>query len=627
MNAVVDLMPIQVEEQPHDVRNLTPDERDGMIISAVKVDGTWHVLSRYGDDVWEWSGGATNVVASKRSIDFRKVPAAFRAQLKAMMYRYRRRGRAGWRRPQGSTTQAFFMGALRFLRRLEAIKIKRLSTTSPMVCAVYVQACRDWRTARGEPLKPATMVGYFLAVEAIHELSQFTNDPMPAHPWPESSAWILAGQAGTRGRGRIKEGKTPLIPDTTFCALFQAAWALVERADSLLSLRNALEGVQAPLKDQSPSSIAEAKNMHLAAQGWTGGLGLLRTTLTDLRTACYIVIASLSGCRNHELAHVQSGAYYKTEDDDGQTFWWMKSRSDKTGEGYTEWMVPESAVTALRVMDRWAEPYQSMLVEQIERLRAADPTAPAITESQRHVNAVFLGVGPQAYQLGTLSTVGWRSALKGFAHKHNIRWDLSSHQFRRTFANYAARSQFGDLRYLKEHFKHWSFEMTLGYALNGHQEMALYSEVYDELANIKEATVSNFLAPDTRLAGGFGKRLMAWRNNDEAITIFPNHQAMVKTIAEGISLRSNGHAWCSADRGIDCVGNGGLDRTRCIDCDHSVIGLVHARMYQGLYDQLKPLLNCDDIGDGGLERVRRDISRCADALRSLGYDPEQKEAA
>jgi hypothetical protein len=61
-------------------------------------------------------------------------------------------------------------------------------------------------------------------------------------------------------------------------------------------------------------------------------------------------------------------------------------------------------------------------------------------------------------------------ALKAFAKKCGLEWELATHQFRRKFANYAARSQFGDLRYLKQHFKHWSLDMTLGYALNESQE-------------------------------------------------------------------------------------------------------------------------------------------------------------
>lgn len=48
------------------------------------------------------------------------------------------------------------------------------------------------------------------------------------------------------------------------------------------------------------------------------------------------------------------------------------------------------------------------------------------------------------------------------------------------------------------------------------------------------------------------------------------------------------------------------------------IGLQHSPIYQGLYDQLKQLEDCEDIGQGGRARVRRDLERCASVLSALG---------
>eukprot|EP00952_Eustigmatos_sp_NYUAD-ZCMA_P002920 12753-Eustigmatos_ZCMA.PRE.1 len=87
--------------------------------------------------------------------------------------------------------------------------------------------------------------------------------------------------------------------------------------------------------------------------------------LTNVRTACYVVVASLSGCRNHELGFLRSNAIYSEETDKGERYWWMRSTSTKTDEGATEWMIPEAAVTAIRIMERWAAPYQVQLEAQI----------------------------------------------------------------------------------------------------------------------------------------------------------------------------------------------------------------------------------------------------------------------
>jgi len=338
-------------------------------------------------------------------------------------------------------------------------------------------------------------------------------------------------------------------------------------------------------------------------------------------------VASLSGCRNHELAYVQSGACYRTEDDDGEIYWWMRSQSDRTGTGKTEWMVPEAAVEALRVMDRWAVPYQEKLRTDIERASSMNALDPWIAEASRHENAVFLGMDSKNDKLvRTVSAETWNQMLKAFAKHCGVDWDLTSHQFRRKFANYAARNQFGDLRYLREHFKHWSQDMTNdGYALNESQEMELYAEIQDELDTVKLGLAEQWLNPAEPLAGGYGKNLMEWRSREENIAIFKDHKTMVASVAQSHAIRSNGHAWCTADD-QGCIGNT-FEKTRCSGCDNAVIGRFHARIYQRLYDDLRELAQCDDIGPGGQARVLRDLDRCRDVLVSLGYDPEMKAAA
>ena len=243
-------------------------------------------------------------------------------------------------------------------------------------------------------------------------------------------------------------------------------------------------------------------------------------------------------------------------------------------------------------------------------------------EAQAHVGAVFVGLDSKNGNLiRTLGGTALNSDLKAFAKSCGSDWLLASHQFRRKFANYAARSQFGDLRYLRDHFKHWSMDMTLGYAMNESQEMSLYLEIQDELDEIKVETVSSWLNSSEPLAGGYGQSLVDWRSRNENITLFKTHGAMVRSIAQSTPIRSNGHAWCTAQDNL-CAGND-LERTRCGDgCDNAVIGSRHAPLYQGLFDHLKKLADLDDIGPGGQTRVTRDLIRCKAVLGHLGYEVE-----
>lgn len=612
-----------IADQPSDMRGITESERDALIISATQVDGQWVILSRYGEDTWQLDGFTTNAKPSHTRLDFGNFPPVFRAVMKAILYRYLRRGRRGVGRPKGRALRQLFSDARPFLRHLLALKLDHLGAVTPLICATYMVACKAHRQisqSKEKPLSQRGLEGRFVAVEALYELSHYTDDPMPQHPWLQTSAKAMAGLTGSGAQS----GKTPLIPDDVFCILFEQAYLQIERGQQLLDLRVGLDAVTVQVKGLSLFDIIRAKNHHLETHGWDGGLRAFNQAMIHLRTACYIVLASTSGCRNHELSNLQSGAHHRTQDDEGTLFHWMRSRSDKTDTGNHDWMIPEAAVRTLRLMERWAAPYQLTLAAEIEQLRRANPRDPQIVEANKHRNALFLGVyTKKGNQVRTLTNSTWDYNLKAFAKDCGLSWNLSSHQFRRKFANYAAHSRFGDLRYLKEHYAHWSLDMTLGYAMDDswgeHLDLELYADIQGEIEDIKLGVVDKWLS-DAPLAGGYGRALKQWQREPQNLLIFKDHASMLKSIAESTAIRSNGHAWCTADNN-GCVGNT-LERTRCGNCNNAVIGRGHAAIYQRLYDDLKGLLHCPDIGEGGRQRVQRDLNRCRDVLAQLGMDPE-----
>jgi len=628
MSANAELSPFWacVESQPADVRELQENQRDALIVNAIQVEGSWVIISLYGDHWWKLDGFPNNVTDSQRRLDFQRIPTAFRAVMKAVMYRYWRRGRQGQQRPKGGTLLGLFRTMKIFIKYLDAIGLDRLAQITPIVCANYAAECREYRQPvprKDKPLSQTALSKRFQAIEALYELSQYTHDPMPLHPWHGNSSWAMAGM-NTRGMLNKQGAKTPLMPDSVFCTIFEKAYEQVQRGKYLLDLRDAVAAVDQERIATTPWNIRKAKNWRLAILGWEGGLSTLWETLRNLRTACYIVLASTSGCRNHELANVQLGAHHRTEDDDGTIYHWMRSRSEKTETGIHDWMIPEAGVRALRLMERWAEPYQAMISNEITERRKVDPHDPEITRAQKHRHALFLGLTAKKYNLvRTLSNSSWDNALKEFANNATLDWSLSSHQFRRKFANYVAHSQFGDLRYLREHFAHWSMDMSLGYAMDDnwgtHFDLELYEDIKAELDDIKLATVDTWLRDD-QLAGAFGSSIKRWQRDPNNLAVFKDHRAMVISIAESTAIRSNGHAWCTADND-GCVGNT-LERTRCGDCNNAVIGRGHLGIYRQLYNNLKELLACKDIGESGRLRVLRDMERCRDVFNQLGYDPE-----
>lgn len=595
--------------QPTDIRGLLDSERDSLTIAATKVNEQWTTISCYGDNTWQLLDLPNNTPDSKRKIKFDNVPLAFRAVMKAMMYRHIMRGRIGSVRPKGGTTRALFEHSLPFFRYLEKLKISSLSGVLPEVTKNYAAIYKN-RNKK---------VDYFTSIEVIYELSQFTDQPMLQHPWPDTSAFVLSGRAGsTRG------GATPLMPDDVFCTLFTHAHQQLENSQRILDLRDELDVLAAEWKGRTKGGLNVAKTRYLKAKHWNGGIMRLSKSLNSLRTACYIILASTSGCRNHELCNLQLGAHHCTEDDEGTTYHWMRSKSEKTDAGILKWMIPEVGVLALRAMERWCIPYRALIAEEIDRLYRINPHHPQIAEAEKHRNSLFLSIDRTGkLRVRTLTILGWHKNLQAFAKNCGLSWNLTSHQFRRKFANYVAHSKFGDLRYLKEHFAHWTLDMSLGYAMDDtwgqHLDLDLFDEIQDELAGIKNNTVSGWIEGES-LAGGYGVAIKKWQREPQNLLIFKDHAAMIKSIAESTCIRSNGHAWCTADSDA-CIGNT-VERTRCSGCDHSVIGPSHAPMYQRLYNDLKELRNYPDIGDGGRNRVERDLCRSREVLSQLGIDPE-----
>jgi predicted ATPase len=80
-------------------------------------------------------------------------------------------------------------------------------------------------------------------------------------------------------------------------------------------------------------------------------------------------VASLSGCRNHEIALIRSGGYFSTIEDDDEVYWWIRSTSLKTDEGYTEWMITVYTAWASALVDR--DPTTiALLAAGVERFEA-----------------------------------------------------------------------------------------------------------------------------------------------------------------------------------------------------------------------------------------------------------------
>jgi hypothetical protein len=592
--------------RPTSTKSHTVDMQQLVVSAAKKQDGQYIVVSRYGDDQWQFTGGTTNT--PRKIIDFATLPVCFQADAKAMFYRYILKGREGLNKPAVHTIIYLFNSIGHFLKWLSEKRVTELSGITPLHCLNYVHHCKQYKKANGQGLGIGALKLRFIAVEAVYELSQYTDNPMPGHPWPESSAWILSGSS--------KEpilGKTLSIPDNILTPLFQQSWELVGNSNHLFNLRDNKDRIE--------------------ELGWTEGLAKLNERLLDLRSACYIVLAVTSGCRNHELAYIKNDPdnpdpakrrpWYSTQDDEGISYWWLRSRSDKTYTGDTEWMIPDKAVEALRVMERWAKPFQEQIQDEIKDRVANNPHDPQILEASRHRHALFLGKTSESGLVRTLSNGSWNMALRNFALRCGLEIKLNSHMFRKTFAVYAAKSPYGDLVYMRDHFKHWTLDMQVLYAMNEHQDIDLYGEVLAAKEDIKVGIVEHWLDRETLLTGGAANKIRQYRESSPELKVFETRKQMAEAISEQVHIRAASHVWCINDT-AGCKSQGLIDRTNCVDCENSVIDDTKKAVWQGIYQQQLELLEIKDIGQAAIERVRRDVDKAAGVLAELGIETTSK---
>ena len=215
-------------------------------------------------------------------------------------------------------------------------------------------------------------------------------------------------------------------------------------------------------------------------------------------------------------------------------------------------------------------------------------------------------------------------SLKEFCAHHGIndkdgkRYPLHSHQFRRTYARFIARSELGDLLTLRDHFGHWSLDMTVYYADGGADEYEADTELLELVAKEKMGRqteiMGSYLDSDAPLANG-SHWLKSWRSS---VRTAVNKESLIVEYAGSLVLTGTGHSWCvGSERGTCCGGLCVFEPQMCVDCNHGLIGPEHRPVWEGIRDQQLEALALDDMGPGGQARAQMIIAEAEKVLRRL----------
>lgn len=160
--------------RPTSTKSHADDVKQLVVSVSKQQDGQYIVVSRYGDDQWRFTGGTTNT--PRKIIDFAALPLCFQADAKAMFYRFILKGREGLGKPMSGTVITKFNGVGHFLKWLSEKRVTALSGITPLDCLNYVHHCKQYKKANGQGLGIGALKLRFIAVEAVYELSQYSDN-------------------------------------------------------------------------------------------------------------------------------------------------------------------------------------------------------------------------------------------------------------------------------------------------------------------------------------------------------------------------------------------------------------------------------------------------------------------
>lgn len=625
---------------------LPVDEKDQMPVSIVRhPDGENVVVSWFGEEVWDLYPyvGRANAKASGSMIDWRiQLPdgnlltAPLHRELlgsaKDYLWSVYIDPVEGRKRPTVSTLQSKVARLVHLLRWMVSRGLRRFSDINGYV-ADYVSHAKV-REDRSAKVSLESMAHRLQVLEDLYHQRNKLNDALAQHPWPEESCGSMAGVNQRRGS---RKPKTDFIPDDIAAQLATAAIQYMrERAPNILEAYEQIsEGVaRATAAGKNRKFRVEVRRTAAVGHGFEGS-GELTKELIRLRTAGYILVNLFSGLRDSEMTSLDTDCISHDKSRDGSIdVIWIHGTIYKTGIRAKKWLVPAIVEEAIAMLIRLTAPLRRLLADEESALRAAiaNTKGKDRARSMRRLHAVkkyrdklFLGV----YRMGgnAINVPGTHNRnydLRNFCEHAGIhgadgkRYPLRTHTFRRTYARNVARSELGDLLSLREHFGHWSLDMTMYYADGGADDYEVDTELLEMITNEKgerqKEIVGDLLTTDAPLANG-GHWLQEWRSS---VRTAKNKESLIAEYADSVSLAGTGHSWCVGNpKGIGCGGLCIFEAQMCVDCNFGIIGPEHRPVWQGIKEQQLEALALDDMGPGGRSRAERIVGKAEKVLRRL----------
>lgn len=508
--------------------------------------------SNYSDDVWDCSVEHPDLHPANVKIRLSRIffdgearitdpsKAVYLRPLKEYLYSMLVNPPPTW--PKWSTVcSTLHRGVARLLRYMEANAFYKFSDLGPTDFEDFLEALAVEPLKDGGAITDRSLRARVVGLNWLYEQSSKLEDGLQSNPFGDygsASGWARACCQKQIPRGG---SRTIEMPD-------EVAREVFSRALDDLTIAYTLQRLCEARKCYKPEYYGRKKKLlnpfpwHLF--GMVNGHELVKWE-ARLATACYIVIAMLTGMRWHEVVALKTGENEVNwleeniiHDDQTNKFFFVISRTNK--------------LQAEPVEYKW----QTLPIVK-KAIEAAE-----VGLARRRKGGSFLF--PSFYMVDARASDSVSGANLGrFIKAHNITfrgnyWALASHQFRKKFARIMVRQGLG-LKALQDQLKHFDIEVTRVYG-----DINLYVELQNEKFQISSEQYEELMRGQKMFVGGgavevnqLRKQFLGMtRNQQEKFLAELPRSALIEQLDDGLCLYRSKHALCggnsAACRPADC---------------------------------------------------------------------------
>lgn len=624
-------------------------DKASLVVSYINApDGSQLVLSRYADNVWDFSPYITqeNLKTSHKEINWHlqlgngstltdPQNQPLLDSCKAFIWSLFTNPIEGKKRPAMGTLRSKFKDLkplVQWMATNNLTKFYELEGKS-LEYAAYASRSTDGSRLVSE----LTLQYRLLILEQIYQQRGKLQDAIGSHPWPGETSLSMAGK---RRGGVHRKPTTEVIPDEIAAQLSTASIKYVrENSSKIFSALHASDSAAEKYPNYHYQTQVKLRNEAVRKEGFLNVSNLKKEALL-LRTACYIVIGMYSGIRDSEVLSLSEKCISKSRNTHGgPDLFWLHGTIYKMGTRKKKWLVPSVVAEAVETLTLLSAPLRQSLHTEMKAFEVkfgqanlSPNQSASLTENLKRFEIVknqkdklFLAISTKhSNTISVISGAQSNRDLKVFCEAMNIcgpdkvPYRLHTHQFRRTYAHFMARSELGDLLTLRDHFGHWSLDMTTYYAEGGADEYAVDKDLLEMVASEKldrqKEIVTQYLNSDQPVATG-GHWMRDWRTS---VRTAKNKEELIQQYAGTITLNGTGHSWCVGNaRNMGCGGLCVFEAQLCVDCNYGVIGQEHRPVWEGIQAQQLEALALDDMGPGGKERATTILKKAQKVLAKL----------